>query len=97
MKCQTDRYARWFTGLRDRKARARILVRIRRLSLGNPGDVSSVGEGVLEMRIHYGPGYRVCFLERGETVIILLAGGSKRTQQRDIQTALTLARNLKKA
>jgi putative addiction module killer protein len=91
---QTDEYARWFVRLRDRQARARILVRVRRLSLGNPGDVAPVGEGVSEMRIDYGPGYRVYFKQLGETIVVLLAGGDKRTQQRDIEKAKTLARNL---
>ena len=88
---QTDVYAAWFAGLRDREARARITVRIRRLSLGNPGDVKPVGSGVSEMRIDYGPGYRVYFVRRGETVIILLCGGDKRTQDRDIARAFELA------
>ena len=91
---QTDEYARWFAKLRDRRARARILARVRRLSLGNPGDVAPVGEGVSEMRIDYGPGYRVYFKQTGETVIILLVGGDKGTQQRDIEKAKELARNL---
>ena len=91
---QTEVYANWFSKLRDRQARARIDVRIRRLSLGNPGDVKPVGEGVSELRIDYGPGYRVYFVQQGSTVAILLAGGDKRTQNRDIQTALELARNL---
>ena len=91
---QTEVYADWFSQLRDRQARARIDVRIRRLSLGNPGDVKPVGEGVSELRIDYGPGYRVYFVPRGSTVIILLAGGDKRTQDRDIQIALELARSL---
>jgi putative addiction module killer protein len=91
---QTEVYASWFSGLRDRQARARIDVRIRRLSLGNPGDVKAVGEGVSELRIDYGPGYRIYFVQRGSTVFVLLAGGDKRTQDRDIQTALELARNL---
>lgn len=91
---QTEVYADWFSQLRDRQARARIDVRIRRLSLGNPGDVKPVGEGVSELRIDYGPGYRVYFVQRGSTVIILLAGGDKRTQDRDIQIALELARSL---
>jgi putative addiction module killer protein len=91
---QTDEYARWFAKLRDRQARARILVRVRRLSLGNPGDVRPVGEGVSEMRIDYGPGYRVYFKQLGATVIVLLAGGDKGTQQRDIETAKALARSL---
>jgi len=91
---QTDVYSRWFDGLRDRQARARIDVRIRRLTLGNPGDVKPVGEGVSELRIDYGPGYRVYFVRRGETLVILLAGGDKPTQERDIQIALELAREL---
>lgn len=91
---QTEVYATWFAKLRDRQARARIDVRIRRLSLGNPGDVKPVGEGVSELRIDYGPGYRVYFVQRGSTVVVLLAGGDKGTQNRDIQTALELARNL---
>jgi putative addiction module killer protein len=80
--------------LGDRQARARIDVRIRRLSLGNPGDVRPVGEGVSELRIDYGPGYRVYFVQRGQTVVILLAGGDKHTQDLDIKTAQKLARML---
>jgi len=91
---QTDEYSEWFVNLRDKQARARINARIRRLSLGNPGDVKPVGEGVSELRIDYGPGYRVYFLQRGREVVILLAGGDKRTQQKDIQAALELVRNL---
>lgn len=91
---QTEAYASWFAKLRDRQARARIDVRIRRLSLGNPGDVGPVGEGVSELRIHYGPGYRVYFVQRGSALVILLAGGDKGTQDQDIQTALELARNV---
>ena len=89
---QTEIYAEWFSSLRDRQAKARIDIRIRRLSLGNPGDVKAVGEGVSELRIDYGPGYRVYFVQRGQTVVILLAGGDKRTQDRDIKAALELAR-----
>ncbi len=89
---QTETYAAWFSALRDRQARARIDIRVRRLSLGNPGDVKAVGEGVSELRIDYGPGYRVYFVQRGQTVVILLAGGDKRTQDRDIKSALELAR-----
>lgn len=85
-------YSRWFRRLRDRQARARINVRIRRLSLGNPADVKPVGEGVSELRIDYGPGYRVYFVQRGQTLVVLLAGGDKQTQGRDIRTALELAR-----
>ena len=91
---QTDVYARWFDALRDTRARARINARIRRLSLGNAGDVRPVGEGVAELRIDYGPGYRVYFVRRGPSLAILLAGGGKRTQRRDIATACRLARGL---
>jgi putative addiction module killer protein len=91
---QTDVYARWFAKLRDREAKARILARIRRLSLGNPGDVEPVGEGVSEMRIHHGPGYRVYFTQRGRVVVVLLCGGDKSTQSDDIRQAKDLARDL---
>ena len=91
---QTGACARWFRRLRDRDARARIDIRIRRLSLGNPGDVRPVGGGVSELRIDYGPGYRVYFSRRGEAVIVLLAGGDKGSQDRDIRRALELARGL---
>ena len=80
--------------LRDRRVRARINMRIRRLSLGNPGDVKPVGEGVSELRIDYGPGYRVYFVQRGQMLVVLLAGGDKHSQDRDIKMALHLARNL---
>ena len=88
---QTDVYVDWFARLRDRAARARITVRIRRLSLGNPGDVKPVGRGVSEMRIDYGPGYRIYFVRRGNDIVVLLCGGDKRTQDRDIARALELA------
>ncbi|HXP06693.1 MAG TPA: type II toxin-antitoxin system RelE/ParE family toxin [Stellaceae bacterium] len=91
---QTETFAAWFVKLRDRAAKARILVRIDRLSLGNPGDVRPVGEGVSEMRIDYGPGYRVYFVGRGAQAVVLLAGGDKSTQDRDIDIALRLARSL---
>lgn len=77
-----------------RQARARINARIRRLSLGNFGDVKPIGEGVSELRIDFGPGYRVYFVQRGQTLVVLLAGGDKRTQDRDIKKALKLAREL---
>jgi putative addiction module killer protein len=93
---QTVIFARWLAGLRDDRARARIQARIDRLEIGNPGDVKPVGESVLEMRIDYGPGYRVYFIRRGETLVILLAGGDKRTQDRDIAMALKLARDLRR-
>ena len=91
---QTEVFAAWFGNLPDRRAKARIEVRIDRLALGNPGDAKPVGEGVSELRIDYGPGYRVYFVRRGEAVIVLLAGGDKRTQTRDIEAALRLARFL---
>jgi putative addiction module killer protein len=91
---QTEIFARWLASMRDGRARARINARIRRLSLGNPGDTKSVGGGVSEMRIDYGPGYRVYFVRRGETLAILLAGGDKRTQNQDIAMAIKVARDL---
>lgn len=91
---KTDQYVRWLDDLRDIKARARILVRVERLAAGNPGDVKPVGEGVSELRIDHGPGYRVYFTRRGRELIILLAGGDKSSQAADIKLALRLARNL---
>jgi putative addiction module killer protein len=91
---ETDDYAKWFASLRDRQARARILERVRRLTLGNPGDVKPVGQGVSELRIDYGPGYRVYFSQRGKVLVILLAGGDKRTQVRDIRKACLLAESM---
>ena len=93
---QTDVYAQWLEKLRDRQAKARIAIRIRRLSLGNPGDVRPVGGGVSELRIPYGPGYRVYFLKQGAALIILLAGGDKSSQADDITKARNLARILSK-
>lgn len=89
---QTTTYSEWFDHLRDRQAQARINVRIRRLSLGNFGDVRSVGAGVSELRIDYGPGYRVYFVQRGAALVILLCGGDKGTQDRDIRLAKELVR-----
>ena len=91
---KTEVYARWLDGLRDVRARARVLARVERLAAGNPGDARPVGEGVSELRVDYGPGYRVYFKTLDRTVVVLLAGGDKRTQSRDIETALHLARNL---
>jgi putative addiction module killer protein len=91
---QTETFARWFARLRDRRAQRRVQVRIDRLQIGNAGDVRPVGEGVLEMRIDYGPGYRVYFVQRGVALVILLAGGDKGTQPRDIVLAHKLARDL---
>lgn len=91
---KTEVFARWLDNLRDIHARARVQARIERLAAGNPGDVKPVGEGVSELRIDYGPGYRVYFRKRGRELIILLAGGDKSSQASDIKTALRLARNL---
>jgi putative addiction module killer protein len=81
----------WFSKLRDRRARARIAVRIDRLALGNPGDVKPVGSGVSEMRIDYGPGYRVYYAQRGRVIVLILCGGTKRTQAADIRRAIEIA------
>lgn len=91
---KTEVFVAWLDGLRDIHARARVQARIQRLAVGNPCDVKPVGEGVSEMRIDYGPGYRVYFRKRGRELIILLAGGDKSSQASDIKTALRLARNL---
>lgn len=91
---KTEVFAQWLDDLRDIQARARVQVRIERLVTGNPGDVEPVGEGVSELRINYGPGYRVYFKQRDRELIILLAGGDKSTQAKDIKAALRLARNL---
>ena len=91
---QTETFSKWILKLRDVRARARIQARIDRLELGNAGDVKPVGEGVSEMRIDYGPGYRVYFIQKGSELIILLAGGDKRSQSRDIQNALNMAKEL---
>jgi len=90
----TETFDAWFGALRDKMAAKRIQARIRRAELGNFGDCESVGEGVSEMRIHYGPGYRVYFVQQGIEIVILLAGGDKSTQQKDIKIALDLARQL---
>jgi putative addiction module killer protein len=93
---KTAAFSDWMTKLRDSRARAKIAARIDRLAFGNPGDVESVGEGVSELRIHSGPGYRVYFVRRGSTLIVLLCGGDKTTQTQDIKTAKMLAANLEK-
>ena len=84
---KTNLFMKWLTGLRDQKAIARIQIRIDRLALGNPGDVRPVGSGISEMRIDYGPGYRVYFSQRGSEIVILLCGGDKTTQTSDIEKA----------
>ena len=91
---KTELFAEWLDRLADLRARARVQARIERLAQGNPGDVQPVGEGVSEMRINYGPGYRVYFKQRGREMVILLAGGDKGTQAKDIKTAQRLARQL---
>ena len=88
---KTDAYEAWFNGLRDRRAAARIAIRIDRLAEGNPGDAKPVGGGISEMRIDYGPGYRIYYTRRGRTVLLLLIGGDKSTQAKDIKLARALA------
>jgi putative addiction module killer protein len=91
---QTEAFSEWLRNLSDSRARARIAARIDRLARGNPGDVAPVGEGVSEMRIHYGPGYRIYFVQRGAALVLLLCGGDKSTQARDIRTAKQLVGEL---
>ena len=91
---QTAIFVKWLDALRDAQARQRIVVRIRRLELGNPGDIKPVGEGVSEMRISHGPGYRLYFTRSGETIVILLCGGDKSSQARDIAIARQLAKEI---
>jgi putative addiction module killer protein len=91
---KTEEFARWLDGLRDIRARARVLVRIERIVAGNFGDSKPVGQGISELRIDYGPGYRVYFTKRGQQIVILLVGGDKSGQAADIKTAIRLAKNL---
>ena len=88
---QTEEFSRWLHRLRDAHAVARILGRIRRIEMGNPGDAKSIGQGIREMRVDYGPGYRIYYVHRGAQIVILLCGGDKRTQQQDIKRAQKLA------
>ena len=90
---QSDTFSNWLSRLADRKARARIQARIERLASGNPGDVEPVGNGISEMKISYGPGYRVYFLQRGRFVVVLLCGGDKSTQRTDIKNAKLIAKD----
>jgi putative addiction module killer protein len=92
---ETDEFSDWMARVQDGRAKARIVRRIDRLAAGNPGDVKSVGEGVSELRIDYGPGYRVYFQQRGAILILLLCGGDKRTQDKDIRKAKNLAKDWK--
>jgi putative addiction module killer protein len=87
----TDEFDKWLKGLRDLQVRVRIFDRIRRLRDGNPGDVKPVGKGVSEMRISYGPGYRLYYAQRGQSIIILLCGGDKASQKKDIARAIAMA------
>jgi putative addiction module killer protein len=89
---RSDTFINWINKLRDNRARFRIYKRIDRLAEGNPGDVEPAGEGISEMRIHYGPGYRVYYKDTGKEIIILLCGGDKTTQQTDIIKAKEIAR-----
>ena len=91
---QTEEFSRWLRRLKDADAVARVVGRIRRLQQGNPGDAKGVGKGIMEMRIAYGPGYRVYYVHRGAVVVILLCGGDKRTQGHDIRRAQELAEEL---
>ena len=88
---ETDEFSEWLSALRDSRAKAKILIRIERLAKGNPGDAEPVGKGVSELRINYGPGYRVYYVKRGTRYILLLAGGDKSTQARDIADTKRLA------
>jgi putative addiction module killer protein len=92
---ETESFSEWLHKLRDAQAKARIAARVRRLAFGNPGDVRPVGEGISELRVHCGPGYRVYFVQRGTVLIVLLCGGDKSTQARDIETAKRLAKETK--
>jgi len=91
----TNIFDQWFASLRDKRAKALIEARLRRVELGNLGDCEPVGEGVSELRIHWGAGYRVYFIQRGLELVVLLAGGDKSTQTRDIKTAIEVAKQLK--
>ena len=91
---ETEVFSEWLSGLRDARAKAEIARRVRRLALGNTGDVKPVGEGVSELRIHYGPGYRVYYRQRGSLLIVLLCGGDKSSQTKDITLALKLAKEI---
>jgi putative addiction module killer protein len=91
---ETETFSEWLSGLRDVRAKAEVARRVRRLALGNPGDVKPVGGGVSELRIHFGPGYRVYYVQRGDLLIVLLCGGDKGSQAKDVALALTLAKEV---
>jgi putative addiction module killer protein len=92
---ETDEYAQWVDDLRDKRAQVKIDARVRRLSAGNPGDFKSLGDNVMEMRIDYGPGYRVYYTETGDVAIVLLAGGDKTSQRKDVEKAKQLAKKVR--
>lgn len=92
----SPQFKRWFSGLNDVRAKAKILARLKSAEFENFGDCSPIGKGVSEMRIHYGPGYRVYFMRKGEVVYLLLCGGDKSSQNRDIRNALELSRTIRK-
>lgn len=91
---ETEIFSTWLSGLRDPKARAKIALRVDRLARGNPGDAEPVGEGISEMRIHYGPGYRVYYTKVGQLIVLLLCGGNKKTQAADIRSAKAMRRRI---
>lgn len=91
---KTEFFSKWIDSLKDIRLRSRILVRIERLSFGNPGDVKPIGEGVSELRLNYGSGYRIYYKKYGKSIIVLLIGGDKKSQSKDIKTALQLAKYL---
>lgn len=91
---ETERFSVWLRGLRDAQARAKIAARVRRLAFGNPGDVKPAGEGISALRVHCGPGYRVYYIQRRKVSIVLLCGGDKSTQGKDIETAKRLAKEI---
>jgi putative addiction module killer protein len=91
---KTDEFDKWLSALADQRAVAKIASRIERLGLGNPGDVKPVGEGISEMRVTHGPGYRVYYKQTGKTIVVILCGGDKSTQEKDIQRAKQIARQL---
>ncbi len=92
---KTDEFDGWLKDLKDQKAKAKILVRIQRLEAGNPGQVNSVGDGISEMKIDFGPGYRAYYKQTGQQIILLLCGGDKSTQDKDIKRAKAIAAELK--
>jgi putative addiction module killer protein len=94
---ETEVYTKWLMDLRDSHAKVKIIVRVKRLIDGNPGDVTPAGEGISEMRINYGPGYRVYYKDTGKEIVLLLCGGDKSTQQKDIETAKHLAKEYENA